>query len=362
MARALSFAATLVGVLVFFAALVAAVPSTHSELVEAFSAFRAKHGVQYKDAAEEEFRFGVFRANMARAAEVQRRNPLAAFGPNSFADRTPEEFKVRHNAEKEIAESLARAGTFTESGKGWKRVPRATEQQLQGLPTSVDWRTKGVVTPVKNQGQCGSCWAFGTIANIESMWAIAGYPLTSLSEQQLVSCDHFFSYGCNGGASILADWYLTDEHNGTVYTEASYPYVSGSGVVPACDETNRTIGAQIAGGEILLPWDARGMELFLATRGPIAVAIDASSVQAYTGGIMTECVTWLPDHQVTIVGYGSGADASGNTVPYWIIKNSWGVGWGEQGYFRLERGKNLCNVELLATSATVIPKNLTLNH
>jgi cathepsin F/cysteine peptidase B len=360
MARVLSISAVLVGILLCFAALASAavVPQSHSELADAFTQFRAKHNVNYKDAAEEAHRFAVFEANMARAREIQQRNPLAVFGANAYADRTPDEFKVRHNAQDAIAESLSRAAQLPEKSKTWKRVPRPTAADLKGLPVSVDWRTKGVVTPVKNQGQCGSCWAFGAIANIESMWAIAGYNLTSLSEQQLVSCDHTFSYGCNGGGSILADWYLTDEHNGTVYTEASYPYVSEYGTVPACNENNRTIGAQIAGGEILLPWDVRGMELFLATRGPAAVAVDASSFQSYVSGIMTECTSLLPDHQVTVVGYGSGADASGSTVPYWIIKNSWGATWGEQGYIRLERGRNLCNVELLVTSATVVPKNM----
>jgi C1A family cysteine protease len=323
-----------------------------AELVSAFSHFKRRYAVEYTSGAEEARRFDVFAANMRRAAEHQRKNPKATFGVNEFADRTPEEFKTRHNADRVLAETIAEVRSGKRDNQ-YRVLPRPSAAQLQSLPTHIDWRTKGAVNPIKNQGNCGSCWAFGAIANIESMWFLAGNNLTVLAEQELVSCDKFFAYGCNGSASVLADFWLVNNRAGVVSTQASYPYVSGlDGTVPACNATRGTFGAKIAGAEVLLPFDAAGMELFLATRGPLSVAVAAESWNSYTGGILTSCESWqLPDHQVAIVGYGS--DSTG--TPYWIIRNSWGVNWGEDGYMRIQRGLNLCEVELLATTATVAP-------
>ena len=148
-----------------------------------------------------------------------------------------------------------------------------------------------------------------------------------------------------------------NSQNGSVFTEASWPYVSGAGNVPPCPAnktSNHTIGGSITGGMVLAPWDAEGMKLFLAHQGPLSVAVDATTFQSYTSGILTACEGILPNHEVLVVGYSAAVVGPQNqTVPYWIIKNSWGKSWGEEGYIRLELGKNLCLVELLPNSAIV---------
>jgi C1A family cysteine protease len=211
---------------------------------------------------------------------------------------------------------------------------------------TLDWRTKGAVTAVKDQGQCGSCWAFSTTGNIEGQWKIKGHALTSVSEQELVSCDTIDS-GCNGGLMDNAFDWLVQSRKGVIATETSYPYVSGGGNVPKCKTTGLVNGATITGHKDL-PKDETQMAALLASGGPIAIAVDATSFQSYTGGILTNCISQQIDHGVLLVGYG----VSG-TTSYWIIKNSWAASWGEQGYIRVKQGSNECLITSYPTTATV---------
>lgn len=189
-----------------------------------FENFKAQYGRKYADATEEAYRFGVFVENMKKAEMLMKVNPKAIFGANEFADVSAAEFKVRHNGEKVFAASIAeRKEVMTFSA----------EEEARAAGTSQDWRPKGAVTPVKNQGQCGSCWSFSSTGSIEGQWFLAGNTLTSVSEQELVSCDTVDS-GCNGGLMDNAWGWLLSAHEGKIVTEASYPYVSGDGNVPAC--------------------------------------------------------------------------------------------------------------------------------
>jgi cathepsin F/cysteine peptidase B len=219
------------------------------------------------------------------------------------------------------------------------------EQVKAATGSSIDWREKGAVTAVKNQGQCGSCWAFSSTGSIEAQWFLAGHPLVSVSEQELVSCDKTDS-GCDGGLMDNAWTWLVEKEKGEIATEASYPYVSGNGDVPRC-ELPKTTGATISGHEDL-PTNEDQMATWMLTNGPISIAVDATSWQTYTSGIMTNCISTQVDHGVLAVGFDDN-----NEPPYWIIKNSWAADWGEKGYIRVKKGANECLITTVPCSSKV---------
>jgi len=214
--------------------------------------------------------------------------------------------------------------------------------KLAVVPTSVDWRqhSPAVVTPVKDQGQCGDCWAFSATGNIEGQWALAGHPLVSLSEQNLCDCDHVCingqcDQGCDGGMMANAFTYVI-KNNG-IDTEASYPYKAVGG---KCKFSAANVGAKITSYK-MIPHDPVQMANIVASQGPVSIAVDAETWQNYQSGIIkSHCGTQL-DHGVLIVGYG----VSDTNVPYWIVKNSWSKSWGMQGYILVERGSdNMCGI------------------
>ncbi|CUE81860.1 cathepsin I, putative [Bodo saltans] len=184
-----------------------------------FELFKAKYNRKYP-AEQEAHRFSVFQANLVQARKMGDLNPLATFGVNEFTDLTAAEFKRYHNGEKYY--KLVNASDIS-----------ASERLASAAGKKIDWRTKGAVTAVKNQGQCGSCWAFSATGNIEGQWFIKNKELVSLSEQDLVSCDTTCD-GCNGGLMDYAFEWLVAKRSGEIATEASYPYASASGTAPAC--------------------------------------------------------------------------------------------------------------------------------
>lgn len=204
-------------------------------------------------------------------------------------------------------------------------------------PKEVDWTTKGVVTPVKNQGACGSCWAFSAIGALESAYALKNNRLVSFSEQQLVSCDGT-DYGCQGGWMDNAFDFLSKSSG--ICTEEEYPYSSGVNsargdcLVNQCTPVPDTVPK----GFVDVATNEAAMAAAVALNGPLSVAVEAdqAAFQFYHTGVVTgTCGTHL-NHGVLIVGYG--IDQATGT-PYWKVKNSWGPGWGEAGYIRIQRGK-----------------------
>jgi len=216
------------------------------------------------------------------------------------------------------------------------------------LPASVDWRTKGYVTPVKNQGQCGSCWSFSATGALEGQMFKKTGKLPSLSEQNLVDCDTNDG-GCNGGNSVVAFAYV--HNNGGIDTEASYPYSANTlnnGVSGTCAYNKANVAADDVNCVTIQSGNETALKYAVATVGPISVAIYANFSEFYglsasSGTVDDEICDSPPptlDHAVLIVGYGT--DSSG--TDYWIVKNSWSTSWGNGGYFNLVRGKDCIGI------------------
>jgi C1A family cysteine protease len=212
----------------------------------------------------------------------------------------------------------------------------APEVSNDALPASIDWREKGAVTPVKNQGGCDSGWAFSAAGAVEGLGAISGKGLKDLSEQQLIDCSRSAgNEGCNGGSPPQAlEWYTTH----APVSESSYPYTARDGTCKSGSEALPHISRVIT----IKEGDEQALAAAVAQQ-PVSVVVDASGAgfKSYQGGVFNGPCGNTPDQPVLIVGYTSAA---------WIVKNSWGTNWGDHGYILMARGKNLCAVANLASA------------
>jgi C1A family cysteine protease len=320
--------------LFLFAATAFAVAST-SPIRAEFERYIEEWGKQYKDSEEKEIRYSNFVNNRLRIMQWNSRlvqegkEPI--YGINGFSDQSDEEFRSTHTCRKEISFKGAKIG-----------APAANLPQA--APAKYDWRDHGAVTAVKNQGQCGSCWAFSATEGVESANFMAGRPLDVLSPQQITSCDKTCA-GCNGGDLPEAFTYVIQ--NG-LELDSSYPYTSGSnGQTGQCKYSSAAVVQTIKSYEYATKSNNETqMYVASSTYGPLSVCVDASTWSSYRSGIMTSNCPTLLDHCVQIVGW----DTTYST-PYWIVKNSWGTTWGENGYLRIEMFKDLCGIAKEATYA-----------
>jgi C1A family cysteine protease len=253
-----------------------------------FTNFQERFSKRYSTIQELETRFAIFRKNfigiLAHNADLSQNFTM---GVNQFTDLTPEEFRAQY-----VGGLKAEVGSY-----GCKSFSSGAS----GAPSSIDWRTKGAVTSVKDQGQCGSCWTFSATGAVEGAWAISKGQLIDLSEQELVDCATGVSYGshgCNGGQMEGAFKFIIENGQCSL---SSYPYTSG---------TTKTGGS--------------------------CQKCSARYFQSYSSGVLTStsCGTTL-DHGVLVVGYGTE-----NGIDYYLVKNSWGTTWGDKGYVKIARSSS----------------------
>jgi C1A family cysteine protease len=307
-----------------------------------FSNFQERFSKQYETFEEVESRFQIFRTNL-RNIIIHNLDHSQNFtmGINQFTDLTPNEFKAQYVGGLKAEAEVGSYGCKTFSSGA------------SGAPDSIDWRTKGAVTSVKDQGQCGSCWTFSATGAIEGAWAIAKGQLIDLSEEQLVECATGMSYGshgCNGGIMEGAFKYVIEHGQCSL---SSYPYTSGTGESGSCKSCSSV--AHMSSCSDVKPNDQISLKAALAKQ-PVAVAISADTrvFQSYTSGVITSssCYTSL-DHGVLAVGYGTE-----NGIEYYLVKNSWGESWGENGYVKIGRSDStndagICGIAMDPSFPTV---------
>jgi len=329
---------------------------------DAFQQFVKDHRRTYTN-IEYEKKFEVFKGSLNWINKLNANSKHAQFKINKFADMTQEEFRATHHGPKFHPQVFAEACL----ANGVTKELDYDKSILQDVPTAWDWRTtggkdgKGIVTPVKDQGQCGSCWAFSTTGAIESLWAKLGNTMAELSEQQIVDCSHGCSnitgYGpvCNQGCNGGFQWSAYEDIMawGGLETETEYPYTAYDGT---CHMQKSLFIAPIknytclSGGPRGLPADEVKLQAYIYQNGPVSIALDAGLLQFYWGGIVDpffpnlECDPNSLDHALLIVGWGQERNWIGEMTPYWIVKNSWSDSWGEAGYFLIARNYNICGI------------------
>ncbi|XP_063044743.1 cathepsin F [Engraulis encrasicolus] len=303
------------------------------QLLTLFKNFMEKYNRTYSSQEEAEKRLSIFQENMKTVQLLQSMEQGSAeYGVTKFSDLTEEEFRETYLNPMLSQWTLQRP---------LKPAARATDPP----PASWDWREHGAVSDVKNQGMCGSCWAFSVTGNIEGQWFRKSGKLVSLSEQELVDCDRL-DQACGGG--LPSNAYAAIEGLGGLETETDYTY---TGHKQACDFSSDKVAVYI-NSSVELPKDEKEIAAWLAENGPVSAALNAFAMQFYRKGVSKPlkilCNPWMIDHAVLLVGYG---ERKG--VPFWAIKNSWGEDYGEQGYYYLYRGKGLCGIDKMCSSAVV---------
>ncbi|CAH1109602.1 unnamed protein product [Psylliodes chrysocephalus] len=291
-----------------------------------WSYFKYKHAKKYNGILEETIRLQIFQNNLETInihnARYEAGLETYWMKVNKFTDMTPKEFSAMLKRQQNARPT----------------VRRSLHVQNVSAPASIDWREKNAVLNVKDQGQCGSCWAFSATGALEGQNAILNNQKIPLSEQQLLDCSGKYGNGdCQvGGDMVAAFEYVID--NGIV-AETSYPYTAEQG---SCSVSGKSVMA--VKGYKQVESNEEALKEAVGTVGPISVAIYAEPIQFYGGGIFTSNYCYNSaaylDHGVLAVGYGADPE------PYWIIKNSWSSDWGEAGYFRLSRNTGQCGIAL----------------
>ena len=298
-----------------------------------FGLFMTEYERSYDTEEEHNSRYWTFYKNMLQWELMNKMEQgTATYGVNQFSDMSEEEFAYIYS------NPISDLDLLTVDN-----LPEAEELDASQIPDEVDWRKDNAVTPVRGQGHCGSCYAFSAVGNVEGQWAVKTGNLLSLSVQEIVDCGHG---GCHGG--VPRKQYDLIMELGGIAREEDYVYTAKEG---ECKFDNSTVVVTVKGGQNVGKNETQ-IAAFVAKNGPVSVCINAAYMMHYKGGVVHPAPgTCLPssiNHAVLIVGYGVE-----DKLPYWLIKNSWGAKYGEDGYYKLYRGDNSCGVAKMATSAIV---------
>uniref|UniRef100_A0A452IUC6 Cathepsin F n=1 Tax=Gopherus agassizii TaxID=38772 RepID=A0A452IUC6_9SAUR len=305
-------------------------PNASVQLISLFKDFLTTYKKSYKDERGE--RLQIFAENLEKARTIQELDQgTAEYGVTKFSDLTEEEFRSLY-----LNPLLAKLPA---------RPMKPAVIPHDPPPAEWDWREHGAVTDVKDQGMCGSCWAFSVTGNVEGQWFLRWGSLVSLSEQELVDCDGL-DHACGGG--LPSNAYEAIEQLGGLETEGDYSY---EGHKQRCSFSTTKVAVYI-NSSVEISRDETEIAVWLAKNGPISIALNAFAMQFYRRGVSHPfrllCNPWMIDHAVLLVGYGTR-----DRTPFWAIKNSWGKNWGEQGYYYLYRGSRACGMNTMCSSAVV---------
>jgi len=337
-----------------------------------YEAYIQKFGKKFASLDDLTKHYQAYKTNMDHVNRLNSEAPVdegeeSVFGETEFSDMEPEEFQQKYltftlpegvdvnqlnekdsgNTEtektpEEGAEPSTAEPADSTTGRHLQQEDEHTLRNLQSIPTSFDWRSKGAVGPVKNQGACGACWAFATVGNIEGLYYRKYGVLKNFSEQNLIDCSTA-NYGCNGGFFEKAMAYIKNAGG----LQQTSDYGSYRAYRKTC-AYNRTKAIAKVKSWVFVGSNEVTIRNYLYNNGPISVAFNASNFQNYRGGVYTASCSRTVNHGVTLVGYGSQ-----NGIDYWIVKNSWGANWGEKGFFRIRRGVGLCGINTYVVSAVL---------
>ncbi|XP_032494842.1 cathepsin W [Phocoena sinus] len=327
------------------------------ELKEVFTLFQIQYNRSYSHPAEHARRLDIFARNLAKAQQLQEEDlGTAEFGVTPFSDLTEEEFGQLYGHQ-----SVAGEAPSVSQKVG-------SEEWGQSVPRTCDWRKKaGIISSIRNQQNCNCCWAMAAAGNIEALWAIKYHESLEVSVQELLDCNRCGN-GCKGG--FVWDAFITVLNNSGLASDKDYPF-KGNSEPHRCRAKKRKKVAWIQDFIMLQPCE-QSIARYLATQGPITVTINMKLLQQYQKGVIkatpTTCDPRFVDHSVLLVGFGKSKSVEGrqaeaissrsrphprHSIPYWILKNSWGANWGEEGYFRLHRGSDTCGITKYPLTARV---------
>lgn len=338
------------------------VEPSEEECLAEFLQFIDKYGKQYRTQTERAARYKAFKANLKYIRETNAKGGRFSVGLNSKSDMSHDEFTAKYlpltgAAMPQLMAFVSGAAELTTADT--KALGRG--KALLGAPKEVDWRSKGCVTPVRDQGECGSCWSFSAMGALEGAMCVASKKKpVELSVQQLVDCSRGYEgleggvlNGCHGGIPHVGfEWIMKNKQG--VCSSADYPYV---GKHQKCTKKCKPALPGIHKWHAVRPNDEKALMEVLATAGPVSIVLNASSraLKLLQDGVFDgECET-DPNHAVLLVGYGSDPTKG----DYWLIKNSWGDDWGKGGYGKIARGgpaEGVCGILSLSVFAVMNDK------